>query len=96
MQHLMLPAQKKKQNFLFFTFHSIGFILPRLRPTDADMRIRRTRCAASIFVNNIMDLMEDQAGVSACSEARSFFVALFSWPQAAMISRPRGVRTGEA
>jgi hypothetical protein len=28
--------------------------------------------------------------------ARSFSVALFNWPQAAMISRPRGVRTGLA
>jgi len=30
------------------------------------------------------------------SRADSFSVALLSWPQAARISRPRGVRTGEA
>ena len=30
------------------------------------------------------------------SRADSFSLALFSWPQAARISRPRGVRTGEA
>jgi len=28
--------------------------------------------------------------------ARSFSLALLSWPQAAMMSRPRGVRTGLA
>jgi hypothetical protein len=28
--------------------------------------------------------------------ARSFTEALLSWPQAAMMSRPRGVLTGEA
>src|SRR5206468_12969151 len=30
------------------------------------------------------------------SRAESFSVALLSWPQAARMSRPRGVRTGEA
>ncbi len=30
------------------------------------------------------------------SRADSFSVALLSWPQAARMSRPRGVRTGEA
>lgn len=30
------------------------------------------------------------------SRAESFSVTLLSWPQAARISRPRGVRTGEA
>ena len=30
------------------------------------------------------------------SRALSFSVALLSWPQAARMSRPRGVRTGEA
>lgn len=28
--------------------------------------------------------------------ARCFTLSLLSWPQAAMMSRPRGVRTGEA
>jgi len=28
--------------------------------------------------------------------ARCFMLALLSWPQAAMMSRPRGVRTGLA
>ena len=30
------------------------------------------------------------------SLARCFTLSLLSWPQAAMMSRPRGVRTGEA
>ena len=30
------------------------------------------------------------------SRAESFSLALLSWPQAARMSRPRGVRTGEA
>ena len=30
------------------------------------------------------------------ARARSFSVSLFSWPQAARMSRPRGVRTGLA
>ena len=30
------------------------------------------------------------------SRTESFSVALLSWPQAARMSRPRGVRTGEA
>jgi len=30
------------------------------------------------------------------SLARCFTLSLFSWPQAAMMSRPRGVRIGEA
>ena len=30
------------------------------------------------------------------SPARCFTLSLLSWPQAAMMSRPRGVRTGEA
>ena len=30
------------------------------------------------------------------ARARSFSVSLLSWPQAARMSRPRGVRTGEA
>src|SRR6185312_15481435 len=38
------------------------------------------------------------ASFSAASlaEARSLTLSLLSWPQAAMMSRPRGVRTGEA
>jgi len=29
------------------------------------------------------------------AEARTFSLSLFSWPQAARMSRPRGVRIGE-
>jgi hypothetical protein len=35
-------------------------------------------------------------GGDGAPEARSFTLSLLSWPQAAMMSRPRGVRTGEA
>ena len=37
-----------------------------------------------------------QSSPTNAARARSFSVSLFSWPQAARMSRPRGVRTGLA
>ena len=41
-------------------------------------------------------LRADAASSISRARARSFSVSLLSWPQAARMSRPRGVRTGEA
>ena len=63
-------------------------------PTGSGLRDRRNRARVALQPGIFCNSAERSSAKRA--EARSLTLSLFSWPQAAMMSRPRGVRTGEA
>ena len=95
------PGLKPKRSALVAQGYQDGRKLPRRRPDWRSVcfrpfrPLRSTRRTTRIGVRrNATD--PGQSSSTMTDLARSFCVSLFNWPQAARISRPRGVRTGLA
>ena len=77
-----------------FTFSNVNALADLLRRAAGDAK--EPVVVINADANATHQSVIAMARKASRSRAESFSVALLSWPQAARISRPRGVRTGEA